>query len=134
MNKLPTIVLAIILALAANGCFSTHYSPVKPYPPAIQLPTPAPELSFQLYRHVRAPLTVDFDDTPTGTKHGKSSGSVYLDLILLDSSGHQTVVGGDCNIENAAKNGEISEVFYAEYEYFNLLGLFARYSVHVYGE
>jgi len=42
--------------------------------------------------------------------------------------------GGDNTIRAAAKNGKIKTVWYSEYEVNNVLGLYATYTVTVYGE
>jgi len=73
---------------------------------------------------VMAPLTgdiakIDLQTTKTGTAVVKN----YLGIISV----------GDCSIETAAKNGGLKTINYADYKYFNVLGVYQEFTVIVYG-
>ena len=44
------------------------------------------------------------------------------------------VATGDASIQEAAKEAGISKISHVDYQYFSVLGLFARYTTIVYGE
>jgi len=72
-----------------------------------------------------APLDVDFQNTDlTGMKQGKASTESILGLIAW----------GDASSKAAAEDANISKVVHADYEYFNLLGIYQKTTVVVYGK
>jgi hypothetical protein len=59
-----------------------------------------------------------------GTKTGKAECMGILGLVAL----------GDASIATAAQNGGITKIMAVDYEAFNVLGLFAKFTVLVHGE
>ncbi len=73
---------------------------------------------------VQAPLDLDADNTNISDKKGSASAVTILGLISV----------GDVSYETAARNGRISVIKYSDYDYLNVLGLFQKTTVNVYGE
>ena len=41
---------------------------------------------------------------------------------------------GDCSIAAAARNGGLKKIYYTDYEYFNVIGIWQKATVIAYGE
>lgn len=102
------------LAVAAGD----YVTPVKP-PPGF------------IFASTRAPLTYEFSGNPTGANVTKeaSAETQYIQLFYRVLS----VGFDDIDVESIAKDGGIQEISYADYEYFNVLGIYKRITVNVYG-
>ncbi|MBM3236358.1 hypothetical protein FJZ31_08675 [Candidatus Poribacteria bacterium] len=74
------------------------------------------------YTEVKGPVTATAN--PTYSKVGSAFCTSLLGLIAT----------GDASIETAAKNGGITKIHHVDYESKSILGLFATYTVIVYGE
>ena len=120
MRYLILIALAAV-PLAASGCVR-GLAPVEP-------PQGAVITSF------KAPLTTDFHETPVCTRKGVTS-TYYVNfplpleasrLIWLDVAWSQAA------IEKAARNGKLTSVEYADYEFLSVLGIVERFTVTAYG-
>lgn len=113
------VAVAIVAALAlGTGCaYGNQRTPVS-MPPA---------LLFSLHR---APLQVDFDATPRGRKTGESN-THYLAEPLF---GVPIFAWGDASVEQAKAQGGLETVHFADYEVFNILGIYREFTVRVYGE
>lgn len=77
-----------------------------------------------VYTDFQAPLDVSVQDTPTGGRKGRASVVSILGLVSY----------GDASIEAAAQEGGIRLIEHADYEYFNVLGIYQRYTTVVRGE
>lgn len=78
-----------------------------------------------VYNDTKSPISTNFKDTPVGTKMGTASASSLLwGLIGF----------GDCSIHAAARQGGLSRIYHADYEHFNILGIYTKTTVFVYGE
>jgi hypothetical protein len=75
-----------------------------------------------LYTDVKAPVTATAN--PTYSKVGTASCSSILGIIGT----------GDASIEAAAKNGGITKIHHVDYRSTSILGIYAKYTVYVYGE
>ncbi len=76
------------------------------------------------FTETTAPLTTEFHSTPVeGLRYGEASAINILGLIAI----------GDCGIQAAAKEGNIGTVEFADYTNFNVLGIFQKTTVTVYG-
>lgn len=75
-----------------------------------------------LFTDVQAPLTAT--SNPSYSKVGKATCSSILGWIAL----------GDCSIETAAKNAKITKIHHVDYKTQNFLGIYATFTVYVYGE
>ena len=111
--KAPRLLLALFV-VAIGGC-RAYNAPVMP---------PRGMLLTQF----TAPITTDFGDTPVGKVKGQASAH-YLWTVLFPS-----IAWGEAGIEEAARSQNIKTVYYAEYSYLEVLGLYARMTVKVYGE
>lgn len=77
------------------------------------------------YNNTKAPLDVDFEKSEYGPKTGTAFTNCVLGLIAW----------GDASAEAAAKEGDITIIEHADYEYMNiLLGVYQRYTTIVYGK
>ncbi len=74
--------------------------------------------------NIKAPLDTDVEETDLGNKSGKAASISVLSLFAF----------GDCSISKAAKNADIKKVTHADYRYLNVLFIFQRFQVIVYGE
>lgn len=71
---------------------------------------------------------VKANDSATSNVGMKKSGNAKCITVL------GLVAVGDCSIETAMKNGGITKVHHVDYEAKNILGIYAEYTVNVYGE
>lgn len=76
-----------------------------------------------LYSDTSAPVTATSSQVDA-TKRGTASAESYLGIIAT----------GDASIQAAAESANISEIHHVDYESENILGLYAKYTVVVYGE
>ena len=76
-----------------------------------------------LYTDVKAPIQVVSGSTYK-VRQGSASATSLLGLLAT----------GDASINTAARNGRISKIHYIDYHSTNVLGIFAVYTVTVYGE
>lgn len=107
MRKTVTyLILALFSATLLTGCMAMAISPV----------------SGVLYTGVKAPVTATAN--PAHSKVGTASCSSLLGLIGV----------GDASINAAAKNGGITKIHHVDYKSTSFLGIYARYTVYVYGE
>jgi len=116
-RAIGAVVLAALLAVAA-GCF--------------QAPVIVPQ--GLLYSSTRAPLTVNFDRTPSGRDRGRKVSSAHTSYF------HDPILTGtdfawdDASIARIAHEGGLKEIYFADYEAFQILGIYGRFTVNVYGE
>lgn len=75
-----------------------------------------------LYTDVKAPITAT--SNTSYSKMGSASASSILGLIAV----------GDASINTAAKNGGITRIHHVDYKSTSILGIYATYTVFVYGE
>lgn len=83
-----------------------------------------------LYSQVRAPLQHDFGDTKLGSKIGSTSVIAIHDILLTG----QLFATGDASVETAARNAGITTIHHVDYEIMSVLGVFARFTIFVYGD
>ncbi len=104
--------LALALGLGAAGCAMNPSAPFRPAQGAF-------------FNNTTAPLSTEYAvATPVlGTRSGQASASNVLGLFAF----------GDCGIRAAAENGKLRTVSYADYTNFNILGIYQRTTVTVYG-
>jgi len=107
--KAGSLALSLVtFVLIALGCVMT--APVVPPPALVQ--------SYQ------APLDIDHDETQLGAKVGKSSTSNVLGLVSW----------GDGSTRAAARNGGITTIRTADYEFVSYLGIYSKYTTLVHGD
>jgi len=101
--------LIALTALSLTGCVRAPFVPPQ----------------GMAFSQMKAPLDVDFDDTQlAGMNRGTAEVMNVLGLFTF----------GDASAKTAAENGRISTIVHADYEHFNILGLFQRTTVIVYGK
>lgn len=77
------------------------------------------------YSQFSAPLDVGFQNTDlAGMKQGKAETISILGLVAW----------GDASSKAAADKAQISKIVHADYEYFNVLGVYQKTTVIVYGK
>jgi len=103
------LLLAVLVCVGLAGCYAT---PVKP-------PT------GWVYSQFKAPLSADLQGVKVdpNAKMGSAKVEAYLGIVAT----------GDCSAAAAAKDGGIANITHADYEYFNVLGLYQKFTVTVYG-
>ena len=77
-----------------------------------------------VYSNVNAPLDTDLQDTKLGPRKGEASCMSILGLVAV----------GDASLREAAKNGGITTIQSADYNYVNVLGVYQEFTTIVYGE
>ena len=82
-----------------------------------------PPLGY-VYTNIEAPLDVDYDKTDVTGKKGTAESMSILGLIAI----------GNASAEEAAANAGIDTIEHADYEFFNVLGVYQRYRTVVYGQ
>lgn len=83
-----------------------------------------------IYTNYKAPLIVDYDETALGSNSGNAS-TEYLHVPFI-LGGLLQFAWDDCSLDAAVKNGRISRAGVADYEFFSVLGVYAKTTVHVY--
>jgi hypothetical protein len=96
-----------LLAFSGTGC---AIAPVMPADGA-------------LVSIIEAPLDIDFDQTSPGAKKGEASVTTVLGIAT-----------GDASAAAAAKAGGITTIRHADYRYLNILFLYSRFTLVVYGD
>jgi len=85
-----------------------------------------------IFTEIKAPLTTDYNGSPTGASMMKASKSntryLYIPFLYTSSFGWDDVAIG-----KIAREGGIKDVSYADYELFSVLGVYAEFTVNVYG-
>ena len=102
------IIVGLLLTVAfLTGCAAHVTSPV----------------TGVLYTDVKGPITATASDTAT-LKSGSATVTSILGLIAT----------GDASIESAARDGGITKIHHVDYTAKSVLGLYAEYTVIVFGE
>jgi hypothetical protein len=109
MRRMAIVAAVCGVLLAAAGCFQ---APVVP-------PTGL------IYSEYNAPLTTEFDQTQASQlKTGQAYSTSILGLIAY----------GDCSLDAAAKDGGLSTIEYCDYSFFNVLGVYQKFTVVAHGK
>jgi hypothetical protein len=106
---LAGIGLAVWASIALCGC-GYYEAPVKPPQGA-------------LYSSIKAPMDTDAETTSMGSLFGTASSVSILSLFAF----------GDASTSAAAAQGGLSEVHHVDYEYFNFLGIYQKFTTIVRG-
>lgn len=115
VRRIACAVALCALIIPATGCL------VAPVMPPLAPVMPPPGMLFTDYK---APLDHNLEGNPIGSRSGTSETMSILSLVAL----------GDGSVAAAAQNGGLSRVHHADYEYFNVLGIYQRYRTVAYGE
>jgi len=105
MRKVMLLAAVLLLGTVLTGC-AMVVSPVN----------------GMLYTQLQGPMgaTSNAGSTKVGTAMCES----YLGLVAM----------GDSSIEAAMKNGGITKVHHVDFDAMNILGIYAKFTVKVYGE
>ena len=106
MKRIAAIIIAALLAIGVAGCLSAPFQP------------PSGVVSV-----TTAPLSTE-GNWEVGSKKGEASSTSVLGLYAT----------GDCSIAAAARNGGLKKIGHVDYEYFNVIGIWQKATVIVYGE
>jgi hypothetical protein len=115
------VALIALASVATSGCGGLHLSIGAPFSTPV-----SPPQGF-LYSNTRAPMTVDFDNTPVGAAAPRSgsASSFYLYEPFFTRD--------DISVASVARRSGIETVSYADYETFSVLGVFGKFTIHVHG-
>ncbi len=105
----------LFLSIVVGGCAGISPSVVQP---PIGL----------IFTNYKAPLSTNLQATPAEGKVG-TSGAFYFREPFLGTS----YAWGDASIQAAAKNGNLTQIDYADYEFLQILGFFSKVTVRVHG-
>ena len=106
MKRTFAIALASLLAVGLAGCLSAPFQP------------PSGVVSV-----TTAPLSTE-GNWEVGSKRGEAFSTSILGLYAT----------GDCSIAAAARNGGLKKIGHVDYEYVNIIGVWQKATVIVYGE
>lgn len=95
-----------VLALGATGCVVAPFEPPS-----------------GIIAHTTAPLSTE-GNFAAGSKCGEASSTSVLGLYA----------SGDCSIATAIRNGRLKKVDHIDYAYTNIIGIWQKATVIVYGE
>ena len=104
------LIVGIVMAGCCAGCIVG--GPSAPFQPPIGLVT-----------SYKAPLSTE-GNWKNGSKVGTSSAMSVLGLVAV----------GDCSLKAAMDEGNLKSAGYADYEYFNVLGIYQKVTLRVVGE
>ncbi|HGJ65228.1 TPA: hypothetical protein ENS27_07540 [bacterium] len=108
MRKIITLSIPmLLLAIFLSGCAAMSASPV----------------TGGLYTEVKGPITATGSDS-SSSKVGYAKCTSLLGLIAT----------GDASIDSAAKSAGIKTIHHVDYQSKSILGLYAEFTVIVYGE
>lgn len=126
-QQLPRVgILISLLAVACLfGCGAAPKTPVRP------------PFGYA-YTYYKAPLTTNFtgeDGEPTPTTYSKygTSKAHYFGIPFF-FGGSIRFGWGNGDLEEAARNGGLSEIYYADYETLSVLGVYTEFTSYAYGE
>jgi len=83
-----------------------------------------------LFTHFSAPLSVESTTFAAGGREGKSYTMAIREPYLTG----QGVAWSEAAIQEAARQGGLKKVHYADYEILQILSIYCKFTVHVYGE
>jgi len=85
-----------------------------------------------IYSHYKAPLTSNHAGAPTGAGVSKTSSS-QTKFLWIPLNASLSFSWDDAAIAKIANDAGMASVAYADYEFFNVLGIWQTFTVHVYG-
>lgn len=110
MKKFCALLLLLSL-VSLSGCAGIYWTPIMPS-------------TGMLFSEIKAPLDGDVADTDLGSRVGKATSKSVLGWIAT----------GDASIQAAARNGGITKIKHADYEFNNILGIYSEFTTVVYGD
>lgn len=111
MKKVCFVMSLGAIALALSGC---AVGPSAPFVPAHAV----------CFNSTQAPLSTEFNSTPVeNLRNGQASTTNILGMFAF----------GDCSLKTAAEEGGLKTIEFADYTNFNVLGIYQKTTVTVYG-
>ena len=117
MTRIISLFAVLALAPALAGCLG----PKAPVVPPIGL----------IYADYKAPVMTQYNGDGLGTKHGSAT-ITNVTAWPIHSALSVTVDGAA--VKQAAKDGQITKLKGADYEFMHILGIYSRLTVHAYGD
>ena len=111
MRILTGLAAVGLVCVLLTGCAGFAFAPVVP-PVGM------------VYTSIKAPLDVDADNTPIGSKKGEAGTISVLGLVAV----------GDASVRAAAEDGGITTITHLDYELLSVLGVFSSFKTIAYGE
>jgi len=118
MIRKISLLLILFLIIFLMGC-ATYIAPVIP-PRAF------------IITNFKAPLTTNYNGNPAGSnakKYSKSETHWFWDCFI---TGLQ-IGWGDADIESIARKVNMQEVSFADYEFLQIFGIYAKFTINLYG-
>jgi hypothetical protein len=111
MRTICLVVLVGAMVALASGCAGFYRAPVVP-----------PEGFF--YSNYKAPITTEFNNTQATGKKGTGETKCILGLFAW----------GDASMRTAAESAGITKVEHVEYDFYNVLGVYSKFTIVVTGQ
>lgn len=109
--RVAACVLAALLVVALAGCAGMMSAPVIPG-------------RGWIYSDFKAPIQTEYNKTTIAEKMGEATSEDILGWICT----------GDASVKAAAAAGKITTVHHVDYHFWNVLGIYAKFTTIVYGE
>ncbi|MCX7726804.1 MAG: TRL-like family protein [Chitinispirillaceae bacterium] len=113
-KKIRAPIMMLMISFFLIGCGTT-------IPPA-RLASVISPVNGLYYIETNAPLTAT--ENNTYSKVGSAMCSSFFGLVAI----------GDATIETASKKAGITKIHHIDYRSFNIFGIYASYTIYVYGE
>ncbi len=84
-----------------------------------------------IYTQYTAPLMTDFENSEAAGSRKGSASAKYLMIPIIQNL--ISFTWGDASIDAASRDGNLSKVTSADYEFFSILGIYAELTVTTYG-
>ena len=111
MRSVVMVGLAVVAAAMLTGCAGFYAAPVVP-----------PKGFF--YNNYSAPVTTEFYNTQAMGKRGTGWTKSVLGLFAW----------GDASMRSAAESAGITKIEHVEYEFYNVLGVYSKFTIIVTGQ
>lgn len=111
MRTVCSMILAGVMMASLSGCAGFYSAPVIP-----------PKGFF--YSNYSAPVTTEFNNTQTTEKRGTGWTKSVLGLFAW----------GDASMRSAAESAGITKIEHVDYEFYNVLGVYSRFTIIVTGQ
>lgn len=123
LSKLAKLALASVGVAVLSACGGLNYSaPLKP-PPGM------------IFTSIKAPLDHSFNKGGQATEaKGLKSGNSEAQYIMIPLFFNPSFAFGEADTKTAAQNGNLSEVAFADYDIFNVLGIYIKTTVTAHGK
>ncbi len=86
--------------------------------------------SGALFTNYKAPVQVNFDATPRGSKHGEGVVTYVREPFFTQFD----IAFGDVSLAKVAADSGITKVHYTDYEVLSILGIYVQFKLHACGD